>query len=167
MKCHKVRSLYPEILLILSQLARHRTFKKSHTNQFRLCLQQQCPTLTSTNGENSCTFDTNFFKEANDGQDIDITISGGDSFQLTEYDAVDLTVTCDLSPIVSSFSRFIAMRISAGEGVELVSSQVTAANSLGPVCRMGGGPFPGALSCETEQLWEDAPNAEETENGSL
>ena len=87
-------------------------------------------------------------------------------FQLTEYDTVDLTDTCDLSPIVSSFSRFIAMRISADESVELTSSQVTAANSLGPVCRMtGAGPFPGSLSCETDQLWDDSPK--ETENGSL
>ena len=59
------------------------------------------------------------------------------------------------------------MRISAGEGVELLSSQVTAASSLGPVCKMGDGSFPGSLSCETENLWEDAPNAEKTENGSL
>jgi len=123
----------------------------------------KCPTLTSTNGPNACTSDTSFFKEAKGGRDI--TISGGDSFQLTEYDTVDLTDTCALSPIISSFSRFIAMRISADDKVELVSSQVTAANSLGPVCIMNGGPFPGSLSCETDRLWEDAP--EETENGSL
>ena len=87
---------------------------------------------------------------------------------MTEYDTVDLTNMCNLSPTIRSFSRFIAMRISAdeNESAELTSSEVTAANSLGPVCRMTGpGPFPGSLSCETEKMWKDSP--QETDDGSL
>lgn len=106
----------------------------------------------TTNGPNSCIADTTLIKQANNGQDVIVEASS--SFSLVEKEAIDLTNTCDLSPLVTSFSRFLAMRISALDGSQ-GSTQVTAAQSMGPVCRATYDVWPGMHGCQSDQIWDE------------
>jgi len=121
-----------------------------HARRAMIMKCHKCPTLLTSNGPNSCDADTTLFRKANDGQAI--IIEAGNTFDIVEIEAVDLTSTCD-SPLVTSFSRFLALRISAVE-LDQESIQVTAAQSMGPVCLATYDVWPGVMhQCQSNQVW--------------
>jgi len=114
----------------------------------------RCPILGTNNGPNECSSDISFFRDAADG---DVTlVDGMSSYALTETEAVDLTKTCDMSLLVTSVSRFLAIRISsADETEEVANTQATAAQSLGPVCRVSTEVWPGMKGCQSETIYDN------------
>ena len=120
----------------------------------------KCPAILTNNGPinngpNQCSSDINFFREATgDGSAL---VDGMSSYELTEVEEIDLTKICDMSLLVSSFSRFIAARIGSADGTEEVANtQVTAVQALGPVCRASTEVWPGMKGCQSENVWGDA-----------
>lgn len=128
-------------------------------------INTQCPTLTATNGPNSCTSDLTFFQEATGGQGS-VAIEAGASFSVDEKDAIDLTTICDISDLVTSFSRFLSVRVktSNDSGIAQATEQITAISSLGPVCRATYELWPGMRGCKTEQVWEHGPGFDEDDS---
>eukprot|EP00563_Minutocellus_polymorphus_P008081 CAMPEP_0181019992 /NCGR_PEP_ID=MMETSP1070-20121207/212_1 /TAXON_ID=265543 /ORGANISM="Minutocellus polymorphus, Strain NH13" /LENGTH=134 /DNA_ID=CAMNT_0023096775 /DNA_START=62 /DNA_END=466 /DNA_ORIENTATION=+ len=121
----------------------------------------KCPTLLTNNGPNQCSSDINFFREAAGGSST--FIDGMSSFALVETEVVDLTKTCDFSLLVTSFSRFLAVRISSVGGTEEVANaQVTAAQSLGPVCRASTEVWPGMKGCQSESVSDNVGGDDDT-----
>ena len=111
--------------------------------------------MLTNNGPNQCSSDINFFREAAGGGST--LVDGMSSYELTETEVVDLTKRCDMSLLVTSFSRFLAVRISSADGTEEVANtQVTAAQSLGPVCRASTEVWPGMRGCQSENVWDNA-----------
>ena len=118
----------------------------------------KCPTMLTNNGPNQCSSDINFFRDASGGGST--LVDGMSSYELTETEVVDLTKRCDMSLLVTSFSRFLAVRISSADGTEEVANaQVTAAQSLGPVCRASSEVWPGMKGCQSESVWDAGSNA--------
>ena len=125
----------------------------------------KCPTMLTNNGPNQCSSDINFFRDASGGGST--LVDGMSSYELTETEGVDLTKRCDMSLLVTSFSRFLAVRISSADGTEEVANaQVTAAQSLGPVCRASSEVWPGMKGCQSESVWDAGSNAGAADGGS-
>ena len=125
----------------------------------------KCPTMLTNNGPNQCSSDINFFRDASGGGST--LVDGMSSYELTETEVVDLTKRCDMSLLVTSFSRFLAVRISSADGTEEVANaQVTAAQSLGPVCRASSEVWPGMKGCQSESVWDAGSNVGAADGGS-
>lgn len=125
----------------------------------------RCPTMLTNNGPNQCSSDINFFRDASGGGST--LVDGMSSYELTETEVVDLTKRCDMSLLVTSFSRFLAVRISSADGTEEVANtQVTAAQSLGPVCRASSEVWPGMKGCQSESVWDAGSNSGAADGGA-